>query len=139
MEGIENVDDLGIFDQLPQRRMYEMYSRTLARQARDDDVLCLLRTGRSRTVVAFVLPPSEATADAVAEAKVHTVRISDLRESHLLSLLREQGNEVLAVTVGNYTDGHWVSTPAVYIVPFNAHWREVVSRWLETDCGDQNE
>jgi len=125
-------EDLAEFNALPQYRAYEIYARTVVERIQGDNA-ALLRTGRSLCVVAFLLPVMETYQAAVAEmgASVHGVLISELNERDLLTFLREQDHDkppdVLTIDLATFANGQWDRHQAVYVVPFNSHWRSVVS------------
>jgi hypothetical protein len=112
-----------------------MYASDLQALVRDGNTLSTLYSGRSMTTVAFLLPVTDAFTAAVKDAQDSTrqVPISTLKERHILRLLRDQDHDeprvVLTVTLS--------STPVVYIVPFNEHWRSVVSSVMGLEDGQR--
>jgi len=129
--GKTKIEDLGEFNDLPRSRIYDMYASDLQALVRDGNTLSTLYSGRSMTTVAFILPVTDEFTAAVnnAQASTRQVPISALKERHILRLLREQDHGeprvVLTVTLS--------STPVVYIVPFNGHWRGVVADVMELE------
>jgi len=126
-------EDLGEFNTLPQYRAYDIYARTIVEGIQDDKDIALLRTGRSLSVIAFLLPVTATYQAAVAEigASTRGVLISELDERDILTFLREQDHDkppaVFTIDLATFANGQWDRHQAVYVVPFNDHWRSVVA------------
>jgi hypothetical protein len=118
-------EDLGVFNDLPRHRIYDMYARDLQALVRDGDQLSVLYTGRSMTTAAFILPVTDQFTAALgnAQANARLVAISSLKERDIIELLREQDRDEVRPTLTVTLSG----VPVVYIVPFNDHWRTVVA------------
>ena len=129
--GKTTIENLGEFNSLPKYRIYDMYARDLLKHVRDGEQLSVLYSGRSMTVVAFMLPVTDTFTDAVVESGASTLQIpiSNLKERDILKFLREQSRDevplVITVTLS--------STPVVYIVRYNSHWRSVVASVMGLD------
>jgi len=126
--GKSRIENLEVFNHLPRHRIYDLLARDLQEMVRDGEQLSLLYTGRSMTVVAFIIPITDPFISAVSEmgAKITKIPVSSLKERHILRFLREQDRgqplEVLTVTLSGI--------PVVYIVPFNENWRGIVADHL---------